>query len=262
MQADSRTGLLPETVPLPIGQAGSIVGSVAGAPQSPPGSAVAAAVAAHSITAVMNATAVSGSVSAVLGLSLLEAIRAHDRPGEILEDEDLTVSLPRRLGLTGVVENQIARYEVARRSGRGVPMDEFSSLIRLVLKRPDADAILRDTGQRMALNHFRRISQSYLRTLRMLPKGFLVYGWRRSARKLISQMGGEAKVEVTGRSPVVRLRPNRLALQEPPGVACVLYAATLERLAELFTGSQSHDTAQTQCNASGSDFCEWTIQGF
>jgi len=48
-------------------------------------------------------------VAPLLPLVLLESVRAHDRPREVLEDEDLAASLPRRLGLTGVVETQIPR---------------------------------------------------------------------------------------------------------------------------------------------------------
>ncbi|MGH7447075.1 MAG: hypothetical protein ACRELT_05925, partial [Longimicrobiales bacterium] len=96
-----------------------------------------------------------GSVSAAFPLALLESVRSHDRPGEVLEDEDLTISLPRRLGLTGVIETQIFRYEAAQKAGRDVPLHEVMSLIRLVMRRPDSEPILRETGQRMARWYFR-----------------------------------------------------------------------------------------------------------
>jgi hypothetical protein len=208
----------------------------------------------------MTETALAGSVSAVLPLSLLEAVRAHDRPGEILEDEDLTVSLPRRLGLTGVVENQIARYETARKSGRPVSMEEFVSLTKLVLKRPDAEAIMRDTGQRMAQEHFSRVSQGYLKMLRMLPRGMLVRAWRRSARRLLRQMTGEARIDVVGRPPSARMNPNALAALDTTSTACALYLAALERLGDLFTGDSTR-AEHSRCTLSGHAFCEWTVHG-
>ena len=61
------------------------------------------------------------AVLAALPLALLQSTRSHDRPGEVLEDEDLSASLPRRLGLSGVIESQIQRYETAARSGKRVP---------------------------------------------------------------------------------------------------------------------------------------------
>src|SRR5690606_9092655 len=54
-------------------------------------------------------------VDPLLPLALLEAVRTRDKPREVLEDEDLAASLPRRLGLTSVVESQIRRYEEAVR---------------------------------------------------------------------------------------------------------------------------------------------------
>ena len=70
------------------------------------------------------------TVAPVLPLALLEAIRAHDRPGgELLEDDPL-VQLPRRLGLSDVVETQIRRYREAGR--RGVPPAEVLDLRSLM----------------------------------------------------------------------------------------------------------------------------------
>ena len=209
----------------------------------------------------MNASEVAGSVTALLPLSLLEAVRAHDRPDEVIEDEQFAISLPRRLGLTGVVDNQIRQYETASRSGRMVSMEEFVSLIKLVMKRPDAEAILRDTGHRMAENHFGKVANSYVRALRLLPKGLMARAFRRSAQKLLKQMAGDAEIEVNGRPPAARIQPNSLAAQEPVGLACALYGATLQHLAHLYTGSAVED-AHTRCSTNASPACEWTLSGW
>jgi predicted hydrocarbon binding protein len=197
-----------------------------------------------------------GSVKAALPLALLESVRAHDRPEEILEDEDLTVSLPRRLGLTGVIDTQMRRYQSA--PGKSVTMEEFASLVRLVLKRPDADTILRDTGQRMAALTFERVPQSYLRMLRSLPKRLMIGSWRRTARRMMREMTGETRAEIAGRPPVVRLKGGPLARLEPQGAACSLYSAALERLGELFVGS-SVAVVKTRCDAHGGMYCEWSV---
>jgi predicted hydrocarbon binding protein len=200
----------------------------------------------------------TGSVKAALPLALLEAVRAHDRPGEVLEDEDLSISLPRRLGLTGVIQTQLRRYEGEARSGKNVATEEFASLMRLVLKRPDAETILSDTGERMALRHFQRVRPAYLRVMRTLPRALLVLVWRRQARRMLRDMVGDAVLEVSGRPPVVRLRGAAFARLEPPGAACAVYTAALERLAELFTGTTA-SAAHTRCHAKGGGFCEWTV---
>lgn len=200
----------------------------------------------------------AGSVKATLPLALLEAVRAHDRPEEVLEDEDLTISLPRRLGLTGVIETQLRRYQGAARSGKNVATDEFASLMRLVLKRPDAETILCDTGERMALRRFQRVPPAYLKVLRTLPKALLIAAWRRSARRMLGEMVGDGGVEVSGRPPVVRLRGGAFARLEPPGAACAVYTAALERLAELFARTPATAT-HARCSAKAGGYCEWTV---
>jgi hypothetical protein len=199
----------------------------------------------------------SGSVAAILPLFLLEAVHAHDRPDEILEDEDLTVSLPRRLGLTGVIDTQKRRYESAVKSGKKVPLEEFASLVRLVLKRPDAEAILRDTGHRMANHHFRRVPESYIKLLRALPHRLLVSRWVRAARRLLLQMGG-ADVEGTARPLAFKLHPAPLAMLEPAGTTCVMYGAALEQLAELYSTNRPAVT-HSHCAAQSGDVCEWSL---
>ncbi len=199
----------------------------------------------------------SGSVAAILPLFLLEAVHAHDRPDEILEDEDLTVSLPRRLGLTGVIDTQKRRYESAVKSGKKVPLEEFASLVRLVLKRPDAEAILRDTGHRMANDYFRRVPDSYIKLLRALPHRLLVSRWVRAARRLLRQMGGE-HVEGSVRPLAVRLRPAPLALLEPAGACCVMYCAALEQLAELYATNRP-TVEHSRCASQDGETCEWKL---
>jgi hypothetical protein len=93
---------------------------------------------------------VEGNVAPAFPLALLESVRSHDRPDEVLEAEDLTVSMSRRLGMTGIIGTQIHRYTEAQRAGRSVRVDEVMGLIRLVLRRPDAAPILHETGQRVA----------------------------------------------------------------------------------------------------------------
>jgi hypothetical protein len=202
---------------------------------------------------------VSGSVAAILPLFLLEAVHAHDRPDEILEDEDLTVSLPRRLGLTGVIDTQKRRYESAVKSRKKVSLDEFASLVKLVLKRPDAEAILRDTGHRMANHYFRRVPESYIKLLRALPHRMLLSRWVNSARRLLGQMGGEHVEDARPLS--FRMYPSHLSKLEPAGATCVMYAAALEQLGELWS-SVRPTVEHTLCaGLAGGEVCEWKVEG-
>jgi hypothetical protein len=86
----------------------------------------------------------------MVALALLEALRDQDRPGEVLDDEDLTVTLPRRFGLSDVVDSQIRRYQEDARRTRRVPEGEVRDLIRLVSRRPDSEGLFRDVGRSLS----------------------------------------------------------------------------------------------------------------
>lgn len=183
----------------------------------------------------------------------------HDRPVEVLEDEDLTVSLPRRFGLSDVMLKQIQRYESASRAGKTVPMEEFVGLIRLVLKRPDADPILREAGSGVARHYCRRMPASYVKALRILPKALLHRSYRKLARRMLRGLSGNATVEVVGRPPIARVSDSAILALDPAGSACVLYAAALEELGEFISGHRP-TIEHTQCVISGSSVCEWTVE--
>lgn len=197
-----------------------------------------------------------GDVPAAVPLALLESVRAHDHPGEVLEDEDLTVSLPRRFGLSGVVENQIMRYESARRAGKSISLNEVLGLVRLVLRRPDAELILREAGVRMAEWRYARLPKYIARAYRALPLRLTLIPASRAAGRLFRDLGvgGDLKVQ---RSPMyVRVQQSNTARLDPAGVACALFTAALEHHLKLYTGRE-WNAHQPQCEAFGGSACEW-----
>lgn len=197
-----------------------------------------------------------GHVAAAFPLALLESIRSHDRPGEVLEDEDLMISLPRRLGLTGVIETQIFRYEAAQKSGRAVPVDEVMSLIRLVMRRPDSEPILRETGQRMARWHFRRAPETWTRMLHRGPARIGLYSARRAASRALRslQIG-----DVTAAKPfVIRIAGCAVAQLDDTGMGCTLPTGIIEEQLLLSTGKPRR-VRHTCCLARGDDVCEWEL---
>jgi len=204
-------------------------------------------------------TTAQGAVHAALPLALMESVRTHDRPVEVLEDEDLTLSLPRRFGLSPVMLKQIQRYEGASRAGKTVPLEEFLGLIRLVLKRPDSVPILREAGNRIARHCFRRVPSSYVSALRLLPKSLLHRSYRKLASRMLRGLGPGSTVEVIGRPPVARVMDSAITSLEPYGSACVMYAAALEELGEAFAGSRPA-VSHTLCISRGDGVCEWTLE--
>jgi hypothetical protein len=198
-----------------------------------------------------------GRVSAAFPLALLESVRAHDRPGEVLEDEDLTVSLPRRLGLTGVIETQIFRYESAQKAGRAVDLDEVFNLIRLVMRRPDAEPILRETGQRMARWYFRRAPELWTRILHRAPARFGLGSARRAASGALRSLQTGNPILMT-KPFTIRIADCATARLEETGVGCTLVTGLIEEQLLLSTGKPQR-VRHTCCLARGDDLCEWEL---
>jgi hypothetical protein len=203
-----------------------------------------------------SATARNGYVVPVLPLALLQAVRSHDRPAEVLEDENVAISLPRRLGLSDVVLTQIRRYEADVQSGRRVPLPELVDLLRLVLRRPDAAEVLIDAGRQVARWRFEKVSKTSLRIYRLLPLRLALPGVRRAVRRLLRNIAGGARVTLRkpmvvgmGNSPTGRL----------DGTACVLYTGAIEELARLYVGKERR-VVHSRCSARGDALCEWTME--
>ena len=195
-------------------------------------------------------------VEPLLPLALLESLKAHDRPSEILEDEDLTTSLPRRLGLTGVVETQIIRYEEARRRRRTVTFQEFHNLLKLVLRRPDAEAILNEAGQRIARRTFAQMPAPMRTLLGVAPARLRFAIARRAATRALRRIAHPARVETAGKPFVVRVSDAPLTSIEPPGLCCAIYSGLLQEALSLY-GGRSVVMTHSRCSAQGEKWCEW-----
>lgn len=193
-----------------------------------------------------------------LPLALLEALRAQDQPHEVLEDEDLATSLPRRFGLTSVVASQIQRYREAARKGKAVPVDDVIDLFRLVLRRPDAHQILHEAGHRAARQYFERIPRTATSALGVLPRGTAAAAARRGARKLLQRLHGEGRLEVARKPWRIRLFDPITARLDTPGAPCTFYGAALEECFFLYTRERTQ-LSHTLCSTLGGNYCEWAL---
>lgn len=196
-----------------------------------------------------------GTVAAAFPLALLESVRSHDRPGEILEDEDLSVSLPRRLGLTGVVETQIHRYNTANRNGNRVPLGEALGLFRLVMRRPDAEAILRETGQRLARWRFRRTPDLWRAILHRGPAAFALRSSRRASVAALKALHAGSAI-TAGKPFAVAVEDCVTARLEETSPACTMFTGMMEELLLLHTGRE-HRLVHGRCIGRGAGICEW-----
>jgi hypothetical protein len=87
------------------------------------------------------------SASPLVALALLEAMRSADTPIETLEDEDVQRSLPRRLGLSDVVEGQIRRFRELTDRGGTTHAQQLADLFALVDRRTDAPVVFGRAGR-------------------------------------------------------------------------------------------------------------------
>lgn len=193
-----------------------------------------------------------------LPLAILESVRQHDRPAEVLEDEDLAASLPRRLGLTGVVESQIHRYRVARKRRERIPFEDVSNLLRLVLRRPDSEAILREAGHELAQHQGRKPFYRLAGLARLLPHAISTRMAQRTVRRLMRRIGGGVPIQVTRDPFQVEVQSPVTARVDRWGVACILYSAAIEEGVQHATGRRP-DVEHPRCESRGDASCVWTV---
>ncbi len=192
-------------------------------------------------------------VAALVGLSLLEVIRARDLPTEILGSENPAETMPRRLGLTEAVEQQIRRFrgEVKRR--RRISDDEVAALFALVLRRPDAREVFFQAGELLAGK-----DAPVGGVGRWLP-GVLRYAlarrhFRRRFRALFGRpVGGFAH------GPFALEAGGHFLLElEPGGKACALLTGFAQTILSRYL-RRPVSVRHASCVGVGQEICRWVV---
>jgi hypothetical protein len=188
-------------------------------------------------------------VQAQVALVLLETLKSADRPGEVLDDENVTLTIPRRLGLSGVVEAQIQRFrQEARLRGR-ISEQEILDLLRLVTRRPDSQDVFVQIGSSLTAAsdapHWRRV----------LPRR-IAFGMarRRVVRRLRVLFGG-AVVTGAGSPFVLENVDDFLMRADPGGEACGLVTGLSQ--AVLGVAGVEGEVRHVSCLGRGDDGCRW-----
>jgi hypothetical protein len=192
-------------------------------------------------------------VHARVALTLLEALRDHDRPGEILDDENVTETLPRRFGLSGVVRSQISRYEQEAKRGRRVPEDEVIDLIRLVTRRPDSDEVFQEVGRSLI------VTESAPGWRRVLTPGMLLGLARRRVQRRLRALFGGAVVRSAGPSFRMEAVDDVLLEGDPGGGACALVTGLAQAVLVAY-GRGDALVVHPECQGLGQARCLWTIR--
>ncbi len=194
------------------------------------------------------------TVDALLPLSLLEAVRDVDTPGD-LDAEFVDELRNKRLGLSDTVYSQIKRYTEAARRRHRTAQEEAVALARLIGRRPDAEAVFRAAGRYLAREAYMTISPVTRRLLRLLPS-IIARPWAlRRARRIASRyLNGTAR-RVGGY--VLLDVPRSVTLGSAPGsIGCAFYESALRELLRLLIGSIG-SVDHVRCGGRGEGTCEW-----
>ena len=187
-------------------------------------------------------------------------MRDYDRPEEVLEEEDITLSMPRRLGLSEVVRVQIVRFTEEVRQKRPQVASQVEDLFRLVIRRPDADEIFVEAGERIALRYWEARSGGVRSFVSLLPRPLKMMWALGAGRRMLADLVGPTKFRITRKPPRLRIDQSLSASADPGGAACAFYVGAFGKILELYTGRR-HRVVHSACSARDPGVpCEWTVE--
>jgi hypothetical protein len=186
------------------------------------------------------------SVSALIPLSLLEAIRNLDTPVEDGLDELAEEIAVRRLGLSPTVAAQIQRY----RKSPSVDLEETVSVFRLVGRRTDAALVFADAGRRAARYAGRTRGRSS-RTLAKVSPRLALRSVTQLARRIF-----DGVVKSEGQGIEVRMDSPLSILAISTGEACHFYGSAYQELLRGLTGFEGA-LLHERCCSRGDGHCQW-----
>ena len=175
-----------------------------------------------------------------------------DRPDEVLEDEVLARTIPRRLGLSRVVERQIELYQEYSRQGRKLSSGELAEFVKLVTKRPDSARVFAEMGVRLANEHLPSGIAWLPRAVRLI---LVKRAIERTLARLFGQrvggfVSGTFSLEVSA-SPFVQL--------DSSGDACQLVTGFCREA--LRRGMDEEMIVEKlSCETDGARTCRWSVK--
>jgi len=189
-------------------------------------------------------------VQAVVALRLLEAMRDMDLPGEVLEEEDTTRTIPRRFGLSDVVDRQIRTFREDVKKGVRLTDEDVHGLFRFVIRRPDGAQVFHRVGRLLAG------SERAGRWVRVLPRGVQFRVARSRARRALKTLFGRP-VGGFGRAPFTIEGRTLLFIEaDPGGDACHLLSGFAEEVLSRTLGAPA-TVKHVLCQGRGDDLCRW-----
>ena len=192
-------------------------------------------------------------VQAVVALRLLEVMRDRDLPREILEEEDPSRTMPRRFGLSDVVERQIRTYRTDARKRVRLSDAEIGDLFRFVIRRPDGRQVFEQAGRLLAG------SERPGKLSRILPRRAQFAVARSASKRRLKKLFGRS-VGGFARGPfVIEGRSLLFIRHDPGGDACHLLSGLCREVIEQKLGAPAR-VVHTHCQALGNDLCRWQAE--
>jgi hypothetical protein len=204
-------------------------------------------------TEIRNPPERRGRVAAVVGLSLLEVIRQLDLPTEVLASEDPTQTMPRRLGLSDVVDQQIRIFREKARKGERITDQQAHDLFHLVLRRPDSEEAFMETGAKLA-----EPSRPLKGLGRIYPRKALYSLARRKTRRRIKALFGRSLGGFAHGPFTLEAKGHFLLDFDPGGDACALVTGLARSILEHYLGGEV-EVRHTSCEARKHDLCRWVL---
>ena len=194
----------------------------------------------------------SRRISSQVALTLLEVIRQQDLPTETLESEDTSHTMPRRLGLSDVIDRQIRRYREEVRKRQRITDDEFRDLVRLVIRRHDSEEVFFHAGSILA-------GEDYPTGWRRgLPRSLGFSLARRRVRRRLLKLFGRRVGGFAAGPFTLEARTHLLIEGDPGGDACQFMTGFVQSVLQRYCGSKAR-VVHSLCEARKDSLCRWTV---
>lgn len=193
----------------------------------------------------------------VFGLTLLEVLRDQDSPSEVLQDENVSVTMPRRLGLSDVIDKQIRSYRDKVRQRVRMSDEEVRDLMRLVVRRPDARQVFSLAGAKLAGGGPGAAPRGLGR---LMPRGLGLRMARRDTAKGLYRLFGRSMGGFAHGPFAMEGRGLLFHESDESGAACHFVTGYCQAALDRRVGAD-YQVIHAQCQSLGDPTCRWTVTG-
>lgn len=183
---------------------------------------------------------------------MLEALRAVDRPGEMLENEIIARTIPRRFGLSEVVERQIELYQEYARQGMKLTDDELAEFINLVKKRPDAARVFFEMGAHLA-------NELLPSRKRWLPRSRRLILVKRAIERTLARLFGQRVGGFVSGPFSLEMSASPFVQLDSSGDACELITGFCQRGLRRVVDKEA-TVVKVSCETKGARSCKWSVK--